>query len=338
MEGIRSSQRGSALIVVLWLMMLLAVVVAYYTKEVMAEATLASNYALNQKAYYIAKAGIERAILEISKDDNTMVDCALDTWCDNPEAYDQFPVGQGYYRVQVTDEESKINLNAVDEGVLSRLLYAMGVDREVRDGIVDCIMDWKDDNDAHRLKGAEKDYYLDLEPPYPCKDGPFDSVEELLLVKGVTEDLFRGYDTEEGRVPGLVELMTVDTTSNTINVNTAPGPVLQAALGLGEGAVESILRFREEGGYFQNASELSSFGVNIEGGAKLCTTSRNFSIVSTGVLSSETVQRTVRALISREKGMLELKAWYDTWDSIVPEEESSEDEAEETPDLEAGLN
>src|SRR5262249_57796060 len=56
------------------------------------------------------------------------------------------------------------------------------------------ILDWIDADSTPRSTGAEDDYYMGLNPPYHCKNGPLDSLEELLLVKGVTPQLLFGND------------------------------------------------------------------------------------------------------------------------------------------------
>ena len=52
--------------------------------------------------------------------------------------------------------------------------------------VADAIVDWLDMDSSPRPYGAEDDYYTALSPPYHCKNGPLDSLEELLLVRGVT--------------------------------------------------------------------------------------------------------------------------------------------------------
>jgi general secretion pathway protein K len=71
-------------------------------------------------------------------------------------------------------------------------LTNLGVEGEARDIIVDSILDWRDADDFYRIHGAENDYYQSLKEPYRCKNGNFDSIEELLLVRGITPALFYG--------------------------------------------------------------------------------------------------------------------------------------------------
>ena len=98
-----------------------------------------------------------------------------------------------------------------------------------RDTVIDSIIDWRDSNHDHLLNGAEEDYYRGLDPPYSCKDGPFDVVEELLLVRGVTPRLFAGGDVEGQKKPGLRDLVSAGKTYPP-NRWTAPLAVLEACV------------------------------------------------------------------------------------------------------------
>ena len=89
------------------------------------------------------------------------------------------------------------------------------------DIIVDSILDWKDADDLHRLNGAESDYYLSLPNPYRAKDANFDTLEELLLVRGVTPEILYG----GGETKGIIQYLTLRPDSSfTINVNVAAAP------------------------------------------------------------------------------------------------------------------
>ncbi len=60
--------------------------------------------------------------------------------------------------------------------------------------VANAILDWIDPNDPQRTSGAKETYYSALSPPYHCKNGPLDSLEEMLLIKGVTPQLLFGSD------------------------------------------------------------------------------------------------------------------------------------------------
>jgi len=118
-------------------------------------------------------------------------------------------------------------LNRITEDTLRSVLAHLGVEERQRNILVDSIMDWRDEDDLHRLNGAESDYYLTLSPPYTAKNDLFDSVEDLLWVRGMTAELFYG---REGGV-GLREIFTVDSPSG-VNLRTTTAAVCVALLGI----------------------------------------------------------------------------------------------------------
>ena len=105
----------------------------------------------------------------------------------------------GGARFGLEDESARVNLNtllvadAAEEGGGRRILMALPGMSESPD-IADAILDWIDPDDETREFGAEIDYYSGLNPPYAPKNGPLETIEELLLVKGVTPELLLGAD------------------------------------------------------------------------------------------------------------------------------------------------
>jgi hypothetical protein len=100
-------------------------------------------------------------------------------------------------RYGLEDESTRLNLNtllvldAQQEGSAQALLMGLpGMTEEV----ADAILDWLDPDDEPRMLGAEVDHYSGLQPPYRAKNGPLDTVEELLLVRGITPQLLFGAD------------------------------------------------------------------------------------------------------------------------------------------------
>ncbi len=116
-------------------------------------------------------------------------------------------------------------------------------------GVVDSIMDWRDPDDLHRTSGAEDEYYRSLTPPYTAKNGPFDTVEDLLWVRGMTAELFYGYGDaggnrgENAQRIGLREIFTVDSPIDRVNLRTASADVIHALTGI---PLEKTRRFVEE--------------------------------------------------------------------------------------------
>lgn len=108
----------------------------------------------------------------------------------------------GTLRFGLTDEGGKINLNAVmrvnkkGDKLLSMLEKLPYMTPEVAGAIVD----WLDQDEEPRSGGAESSDYATYDPPYRSRNGPLDSLEELLLVKGVTPDLLFGNDRNRNGV------------------------------------------------------------------------------------------------------------------------------------------
>ncbi len=106
-------------------------------------------------------------------------------------------------RYGLENESAKLNLNALvqmdkeNPGIGEQLLMTLpGMDVT----IADAILDWLDPDDTPRDNGAEADYYAALNPPYAPKNGPIDTIEELLLVRGVTPELLFGADANRNGI------------------------------------------------------------------------------------------------------------------------------------------
>ncbi|MCG6551570.1 MAG: type II secretion system protein GspK [Candidatus Magnetominusculus sp. LBB02] len=233
------NRRGFALIMVLWIMAILIALslsFSYMAKVAFRSSTTSRELT---KAAFIAEAGINRAIVELQYKKAKPDD--VDAWqADGLFKSEAF--GGGSYIVRIMPATAKIDLNAADEKLIRGLLKTLNVEPDTQDIIVDSIMDWKDEDDLTRLHGAESDYYMSLDEPYKAKNGSFDSVEELLFVRGVTQDIFYGTDTQKG----LRELITVYSKSTKININAAPLEVLMSIPDLGEQYAKAIIEYRSQ--------------------------------------------------------------------------------------------
>ena len=106
--------------------------------------------------------------------------------------------GEGRYLVKygVMDESAKLNINSLMQldqtgQVLHDALMKLP---NMTEDVADAIVDWVDMDDTSRAAGAESAYYSGLSPPYRAKNGPINSIDELLLVRGVTPQLLFGND------------------------------------------------------------------------------------------------------------------------------------------------
>jgi general secretion pathway protein K len=153
-------------------------------------------------------------------------------------------LGDSTYSFSITDESGKLNVNFLTDAngiILNNLLVNLGISGEDASMIVDSILDWKDEDDLHRLHGAEDTYYQALPVPYKAKNGKLDTLEELLLVRGMTPEIMFG----SGSRPGLINFLTVYSKGPAINLNAAVKEVIMALPNITSSMADRILEYRE---------------------------------------------------------------------------------------------
>lgn len=245
------NQRGVALVIVLWIFIFLFVVAFDFTASVREEASAAHRYDDETRGYYLALAAFEQGVYEfLQRSARTEPPLSEEKPADLFDGdWREGRLGAGIYRVRLVDEGAKLNLNRVDEEMLRRVFTNLGIEEPRRTVLVDSILDWRDPDDLHRVNGAENDYYQSLSTPYTAKNGSFDTVEDLLWVRGMSPELFFGYtdggdrrDREIQRV-ALKDIFSVDSPMDRVNLRTASAEVIHALLGV---SLESSQRFVEE--------------------------------------------------------------------------------------------
>ena len=323
-------ERGIVLIMVLWALMVLMVLAAELARSAHIEGLSTDVNQREVITYYLATAGLNRALYRIlqaqqqgqnmltpgrafsgglqdlqqSSDPNE----TMDGWVRGDGRWRRENFGAGGYWVRVLDEDGKLNLNQVEETTLRQVFTNIGFDLDRGQELTDVILDWRDDDQLVRLHGAESDYYLSLPVPYPAKDGPFTTVDELLLLRGVTGALYYG---REG--PALRDLFTVYSGSGGGNVNllTANPLVLQAVLGIDTQTAHDLVRQRSE------ASEANLAGLFPGGGAGGTVNlgiPQVVTIESVGFLPESEVTRRVAAVIQRTGNGFQFLRWQDRVD------------------------
>ncbi|HUR45260.1 MAG TPA: helix-hairpin-helix domain-containing protein [Candidatus Saccharimonadales bacterium] len=200
-------KKGSILVGLLWCVALLAVLVVGMLHSVRLQLLTVKNHGDQVQAHYLALAGIEKAkalLYQEAKDRKRSAQSHTGTLFDDPQDFRDVPLGRGEFRVfhqggrddggkvifGVSDEESRLNLNLASQQELSK------IEGMIPD-VVAAIMDWRDKDNTVTPGGAEAEYYASLKPPYLPRNGPFQTVRELLMVRGVTRDLFMGEDTNQ---------------------------------------------------------------------------------------------------------------------------------------------
>ncbi len=273
----RLNQKGIALILVLVVIVTLSVMTAGFTWFMRVEMKLAENHAGDSELEWLGRSGVElaRYVLGQQLGMNVPCDALNQKWAGGPgETNDILEfvflednyLGNGKFTVVITDNERKMNINTATDVLIENALSVMGVDATLASTVSDSILDWIDTDDNAKLSGAEDEYYLGLNPPYYCKNGPLDDISELLLIQGITPELYYGIARMEGRSPsstyidldeihlgrredesifegGMMDLFCV-LSSGTVNINTAPAEVLQMLPGVTPEIASEIITFR----------------------------------------------------------------------------------------------
>jgi len=249
-SGVRPTS-GSALIIVLWVVGLLSMFVMAFAFDMHVEARITSSWRKNLKAEYLAKAGIEWArwmLLETTTDpdignhldpsiylskgsDEKMRGAAMSlAW--GGVAEETRELGEGTVTVTVCPVNVRNNLKGmIDKNEVEHpgptaktaamwepLFEAADIPFEKRDALIDCLLDWVDQDELTHLSGVESDYYESLDPPYLSKNAYPDTVEELALIKGFDEKM---PESEVTIYEKLSDYLTTYPTENKININAA---------------------------------------------------------------------------------------------------------------------
>lgn len=226
-------QDGVVLILAVFAVALLSLLAVGISTAVRVE-LLASRTGLDRvQSLFLAEAGLNQARAILLYDDPRF-DTLLDDWGPDAEAPLDLPqqLGTGYYRVRVHDTCGRININEADYETLVRLTN----DSQVAAAIID----WRDRGSTPAPGGAEQEYYAALPHPYSPRNGPFQSVGELLLVRGVTPEMFFG--TEE--TAGLTDMVTVCSFSSNLDPSGQPKLSLDSFRNWGEQAYRNMVMAR----------------------------------------------------------------------------------------------
>ncbi len=304
----RSAERGVILVALLWILVALSVIALTFAREGFVEVAAARNARDLTRAYYAARAGIAAAVFRLWQ--KRFVPPVRGIELESaPDPLDQGKVvgtaGEGAYEVEVQDESGKININMAGEEQLRALVAALEIPKPDADVIVDSILDWRDPDNLHRLSGAEDDYYQSLDPPYRAKNGRFDAVEELLLVRGVTPDYFYGHQEAgpDGAMVyryGLARCLTVYSNRVQINVNYAPLPVLLSIPGMPPEAAQWIYE-RRSTKLFRDLQELTKeLPATLGTSAQYLSTSDTgiYTLTSYGRMEHSKVRRVIRTVVN----------------------------------------
>lgn len=252
---VNANESGVALILALIFVALLSAIVFAFMYEMEVDASFAQNQGADFQAQLAARSAAVDGMMILAEQYADMLESGMPP-VDSELDGSQWSMGAAFQtlneatmRTSISDEYGKLNLNAIlgfnngsqerNEPLIDALRQFFALRSADAYDPVDALIDWLDydDMDAEEPDGAENSYYTSLENPYPCKNGPMDSIEELLLIKGITPELYFG-NAEEEQLP-LSEYLTVHGDwSGRVNVNTAREEVIASVIGGKTGNVD----------------------------------------------------------------------------------------------------
>lgn len=323
MKWFMKNNRGMALILTILIISLIVSLTLQFNTSMRSDLHAAANLRDGIQLGCIARSGFNYCLailLEDASEGN--FDSLHETWA-NPKSLSDASAplfNQGRFEVEISDQSAKIQINSLVDNkqpqqfvpaqkeLLKRFLIQFDLEDEEADNIIIAIKDWidSDNTDTAEFSGAENTYYQGLEEPYPCKNTPIDFLEELLLIKGITKELF--YGTKER--PGIADFLS-PVGNGSININTAHPVVLKAlSTEMTDTMVENMLEYRND-----KARDLSEVNwservgvsdVPVEGKV-LTTSSTYFEITSKGFKG--TMARRVTGMVKRAEQTIDILSW-----------------------------
>jgi len=234
----------------MWLSLALSTIAFSLATTVQGETERTTTAIDGIRSYYLAAGAIERAILYMQWGGQYYTPAT-------PVLRLPFPTGE--VEVEVIPETAKYNLNRANPDELARLLSALGAAPDRALEIAAAIFEWR----SPGVMTASDPYYLSITPSFRARHASFEEIEELLVVKGMTPDLYYGsYDRDLSgqlvRRGGLDQCVSIYGSTSGFDANTAHPGVL-GSLGFTPDQVRAIVE-RRRVQPFINVGEVAAFG------------------------------------------------------------------------------
>jgi general secretion pathway protein K len=323
MKRFLQNSRGMALILTVLIISLIVSLTLQFNRSMRSDVYAAANLRDGIKLSYVAKSGFNYALAVLRKDTaEGDADSLQEAWADpktlSAESASLFD--EGRFEVRISDHSARIQINRLvddqqpqqfvpaQKDLLKGFLTQFDLEDEEVENIINAIKDWidSDNTDTDEFARAESTYYQGVERPYECKDAPIEFLEELLLVKGITKELYYGTQGQ----PGIANFLT-PYGDGLININTADPVVLKAlSAEITDDMVENMLEYRND-----KDNDLSAVNWNDRVGVSdvpvesslLTTSSTHFEITSGGFIEAMTKQ--VTGMVKRTEQGLEILSW-----------------------------
>jgi len=241
-KNLSLNNRAGVLILVLWVVIFLSVTTVFLNQQAQLSLAFADQHVRHSRAKALAWAGLicaldrlrEDSLSPRTKDFDTLAECGIDReQADTVKTFSNVVLDGGAFNVfyrqgrevfsGIEDEDRKINLNALNasnKNMLAGLIEIMGFNEDRARTAAAAIVDWRN-RDGQEKAGQNAD---------------FESIEEVLLVRGVSQEMYR-------KIKDYVTIYPRAADRLTINLQTASLPVLRA---IGRGLIGGYERLTVE--------------------------------------------------------------------------------------------
>ncbi len=254
------AQKGSALLTVLWISAALSAIALSVSSTVRSETNRVSTAADGLRAWYLASGSVERAIQwmcwgnQYRNPDGTP---KFYDWNKVPRMFMSFPSGDAI--VELIPESTKFNINTASPSDLLRVVSVVTGDLGRAQQIVDGILDWR----GSGYPSIFDQYYSTINPTFRARHASFQEIEELLLVRGVTPEIYYGNYVPDGQghlyaTGGLRDSLSVWGSAGPFDINTASSAVMQA-VGVPAAGADAVIARRQLQA-FKNMGEAGALG------------------------------------------------------------------------------
>jgi general secretion pathway protein K len=220
----KSKEQGYALVAVLWAVTLLMIMAASFSLTLRRSSGLLEATVARAQGIALASAALNYAMLQLSVSDQKL------RWRGGGVYTLNLPGGK--VRVRLFDEAGKIDINSAQYETLSHILGPLLVNSERGSALAAAIVDWRDADDVKLSNGAEATEYSFEKKGYVPANRPFQSIEELQMLMGMTPELYKK----------LEPMLTIYSGQDGINPRHASRKVLSMMPGLDSATIASFMQ------------------------------------------------------------------------------------------------
>lgn len=220
-------QKGLALVLVLWVLSLLTIMAGSFALSMRRETSIIAGIKNHAQAMSVAESGVAMVEMMLLNPDQKK------RWRTDGSIY-QIYSADARVRVRLLSETGKIDINKADEKLLQSLMAHAPIDEEQQTRLVSAILDWRDKDDLVHTNGAEKKEYEEAGLKYQPRNKPFQTIEELQMVLGMNESVFKWIEA----------FVTVYSGQQKVNIQQAAKEVLRVIPGLDTGLIDSYIKAR----------------------------------------------------------------------------------------------